>query len=321
MIDRRKLLAMSAAALGSGCTRAGGKPALLMQSSYINDAEFLGYFIAMDKGFYRDEGLDFTYQPGGPDIIPESALFSGKADIALTDMDTTISAIAKQGAKFRIIGAQFQKNPTGVISLPERPIRTPQDLVGKRLSVSPVSMALVRAFMRINGLAPDSVRIVPDLQSDPTALLIGAVDAALGFVSDYPFVVAQHGKTPVTFLLGDYGLPQFIDTVVVTEDTLRAKRPALVKWLAASRRGWDEDFRDPAAYPKAYHDTWLKPAGRSVEYDTFSNTAYRRLMSAKGGVFAMSEQDIASNIEAVNRLGGHATRAMFDTTLLEELPH
>lgn len=310
---------MSAAALGSSCSRADGKPRLLMQSSYINDAEFLGYYIAMDKGFYRTEGVDFTYRPGGPDIIPESALFSGKADLALTDIDTTVSAIAKQGAKFRIIGAQFQKNPMGVLSLSERPVRTPQDLVGKTLSVSPVSMALVRAFMRINGLPPDSVRIVPDLQSDPTSLLVGAVDAALGFVSDYPFVIAQHGKTPVSFLLGDYGLPQFIDTVVVTEDTLRAKRPALVKWLSASRKGWDENFRDPTVYPRTLHDTWLKPAGRSVAYDTFSNAAYQRLMSANGGVFAMSEADIAANIEAVGRLGERATRAMFDTTLLEEV--
>ncbi len=324
MISRRRALALSAGSLGAACLGLGGRaraaPATLtMQSSYINDAEFLGYFIAMDKGYYRQRGLNFIYRPGGPDIIPESALFSRKADIALTDIDTTVGAIAKQGAKFRIIGAQFQKNPMGVISLAEKPIRRPKDLVGKTLSVSPVSMALVRAFFRINGLPPGAVRIVPDLQSDPASLLTGVVDAALGFVSDYPFVVAQHGKTPVTFLLGDYGLPQFIDTVVVDEDTLKSKRAALVQWLAASRQGWDENFRDPAVYPKAMHDGWLKPAGRSVAYDTFSNTAYKQLMTARGGIFAMSEADIASNIEAVARVGLRATRAMFDTTLLQEI--
>jgi ABC-type nitrate/sulfonate/bicarbonate transport system substrate-binding protein len=320
MIDRRQFLALSASALAR---RARSAPAaatnLTLQSSYVNDAEFLGYFVAIDRGYYRSRGIDLTYRPGGPDVIPESALFSQKADIALTDIDTTVSAITKQGAKFRIIGAQFQKNPMGVISLPTKPVRTPQDLAGKTLSVSPVSMALVKAFFKTAGLAPNAVRIVPDLQSDPTALLTGAVDAALGFISDYPFVVQQHGQTPITLLLGDYGMPQFMDTVVVPEDVLTTKRPALVQWLAASRQGWDENFRDPSAYPRAMHDTWLKPAGRSIEYDTYSNTAYRDLMSSEAGIYAMSDEAIDRNIEAVGRLGLRATRVMFDTSLLQEI--
>jgi ABC-type nitrate/sulfonate/bicarbonate transport system substrate-binding protein len=319
MIDRCTVLTAGAAsALVAG--RAQAAPTTLtMQSSYINDAEFLGYFVAMDKGYYRARGLNMVYRPCGPDIIPESALFSNKADLALTDIDTTVSAITKQGAKFKIIGAQFQKNPMGVISLPGKPVRTPKDLIGKSLSVSPVSMALVRAFFRIVGLPPNAVRIVPDLQSDPTALLTGAVDAALGFISDYPFVVAQHGKTPITFLLGDYGMPQFMDTVVVSEDTLKTKRAALVQWLAASRQGWTDNFVDPGLYPRQLHDTWLKSAGRSADYDAFSNRAYKQLMSTPAGVFSMSEQDIAYNIAAVNRLGLKATRAMFDATLLQEI--
>ena len=320
MINRRRVMALAASSIATGVTAAqAASTTLTMQSSYINDAEFLGYFVAIDKGYYRSRGVNFVYKPGGPDIIPESALFSRRADIALTDIDTTVSAITKQGAKFRIIGAQFQKNPMGVISLAEKPIRTPKDLAGRTLSVSPVSMTLARAFFRINGLAPNSVRIVPDLQSDPTSLLTGVVDAALGFVSDFPFVIQQHGKRPVSFLLGDYGLPQFIDTVVVTEETLTTKRAALVQWLAASRQGWDDNFRDPTFYPKAMHATWLKPAGRSVAYDTFSNTAYRSLMAPKGGVFSMSEADISHAQEALGRLGLRATRDMFDTTLLQDI--
>ncbi|MDB6082729.1 MAG: NMT1/THI5-like protein, partial [Gammaproteobacteria bacterium] len=88
--------------------------ALSMQAAWVNDAEFIGYFVGIQNGFYKAENVDLKYLAGGPDVIPESALLAGKAALALTTPDTTIRAIASQGAKFKIIGAQFQKNPIGV---------------------------------------------------------------------------------------------------------------------------------------------------------------------------------------------------------------
>jgi len=81
---------------------------LTMQAAWINDAEFAGYFIGLDQGYYTDAGLDLTYLSGGPDVIPESTIIAGRADLALTTPDTTIKAIADQGAPFKIIGAQYQ---------------------------------------------------------------------------------------------------------------------------------------------------------------------------------------------------------------------
>ena len=79
-----------------GIGRAATAP-LAMQAAWINDAEFSGYFLAMDKGFYTEQGLDLTYLSGGPDVIPESAIIAARADLALTTPDTTIRAIVEQG--------------------------------------------------------------------------------------------------------------------------------------------------------------------------------------------------------------------------------
>jgi ABC-type nitrate/sulfonate/bicarbonate transport system substrate-binding protein len=97
-----------------------------MQAAWINDAEFAGYFIGIDEGYYTEEGLDLTYLSGGPDVIPESTIIAGRADLALTTPDTTIKAIVEQGAPFKIIGAQYQKNPIGIVSLAKNPINEPQ---------------------------------------------------------------------------------------------------------------------------------------------------------------------------------------------------
>ena len=144
MLTRRILcrsLALSglAALAGAGRARAAVPAAaptsvsnvLSMQAAWVNDAEFMGYYLAVDKGYYSAAGIDLKYVSGGPSVIPESTLLAGKADIALTSPDTTISAIVNQGAPFVIIGAQYQKDPLGVVSLTKSGIKGPKDLVGK----------------------------------------------------------------------------------------------------------------------------------------------------------------------------------------------
>ena len=123
-LNRRKFIALAAAGSTFGFQRGQAFAAspLSMQAAWINDAEFTGYFVAIDNGYYKDEGLDLTYMSGGPDVIPESSIIAAKADLALTTPDTTVSAIVDQGAKFKIIGTQYQKNPVGIISLASKPI-------------------------------------------------------------------------------------------------------------------------------------------------------------------------------------------------------
>ena len=294
-ISRRRF---AAGALGSAAAalvrpgRARAASPFAFQASWVNDAEFTGYFVAIDKGWYKDEGLDLTYLSGGPDVIPESALLAGKADLTLTTPDTTISAIVDQGAPFKIVGTQYQKNPLGVVSLAERPIRTPKDLVGKVLAVPPVNQVSVEAMLALNGVDKGQVRIVP-YEYDPTPLLAGEIDATVDFTTNVPYTIEQKGKQAVSFLLYDVGFTIYNDTVVVTEDTLKAKRKEIVAWLRASRKGWTENLKDPAKYPPLLADTWYKGTGRTVENEIYFNKAQKPLIEHPAGVFAMDEEGIA----------------------------
>ncbi|AJY45478.1 ABC transporter substrate-binding protein [Martelella endophytica] len=288
------------------------------QASWINDAEFTGYFVAAEKGWYGDEDLDLTYLSGGPDVIPESTLIAGKADLTLTTPDTTIKAIAEQGAPFKIIGAQYQKNPLGVVSLAKNPINEPKDLIGKTLAVPPVNVISVEAMLKISGVDRDKVNIVP-YAYDPTPLIKGEIDASVDFTTNVPYTIQQAGEEAVSFLLYDYGYTIFNDTVVVTEDTLKEKRKDIVAFLKASRKGWDENLKDPAVYPPAFADTFFKGTGRSIENEVYFNTAQKPLIENTAGIFAMSEESIAANIEALAAVGITAKPEYFDTSVLEEL--
>ncbi|MBL8789283.1 MAG: ABC transporter substrate-binding protein [Rhizobiales bacterium] len=319
-LHRRNFLALGAAAAATVATGRSALAAtpLTMQAAWINDAEFTGYFVAMDNGYYAAEGLDLTYLPGGPDVIPEASLVAGKADLALTTPDTTVKAIVEQGAKFKIIGTQYQKNPIGIVSLASKPIKTPQDLVGKTLAVPPVNVISVEAMLKLNKIDKAQVNIVP-YAYDPTPLIKGEIDASLDFTTNVPYTIKQAGPEATSFLLYDFGFTIFNDTVVVSEDTLKAKRKELVSWLRASRKGWDENFKDPNAYPPKFADTWFKGTGRTVENEVFFNNAQKPLMEAATGIFSMSDEAIDKNIAALSEVGIKATKDMFDTSLLAEV--
>ncbi len=320
-LDRRRFVTLMAAgaALPAMSRLACAADPLILQASWINDAEFTGYFTAIDNGYYKDEGLDLTYLSGGPDVIPESSIIAGKADVTLTTPDTTIKAIADQGAKFKIIGTQYQKNPHGIISMASKPINNPKELEGKTLAVPPVNVISVEVMLKINGVDRDKVNIVP-YAYDPTPLIKGEIDASLDFTTNVPYTIKQaSGMDAHSFLLYDYGYTIFQDTVVVTEETLAAKRKQLVAWLRASRKGWDESLKDPNVYPPKFADTWFKGTGRTIENEIFFNNAQKPLIENPGGVFAMSEDGIAKTLDALAQAGIKGTREMFDTTLLQEV--
>jgi hypothetical protein len=205
-----------------------------------------------------------------------------------------------------------------VISLAEKPILKPQDLVGKTLAVPPVNTISVEAMLKLNGIDKNDLRIVP-YAYDPTPLISGEIDASIDFTTNVPYTIEQAGKKAVSFLLYDFGFTIYNDTVVVTEEALKTQRELIVKWLRASRRGWEENFKDPNAYPPQFADSWFEGTGRTVENEMFFNNAQKPLIEHPDGIFSMSEEGIEKNIAALAEIGITARRDMFDTTLLQEV--
>jgi ABC-type nitrate/sulfonate/bicarbonate transport system substrate-binding protein len=252
-------LGAAVATLGSKAGLAADLTKLNFQTIWLNDPEFLGYMLAIDKGYYKDEGLDVNYLPGGPNVVSEGSLLTGKADVALTQMLTTASAVVQKGAPLKIIGVQFQKSPLAIVSLASSNIKGPgpKDLIGKTIAVPTLNTQIFAVFSKLHDIE-GKVKVVP-YAFNPAPLVNGDVDATIDFVTQVPFIVEQmSGKKASYFLFDDNGLPLFMDLVTVTAETLAKRRGDLVKFLRASRKGWGENFKDTSVYPKIYHETWFK---------------------------------------------------------------
>ena len=291
---------------------------LRMQSAWVSDAEFMGYFVALGKGWYAEEGLNYTYLPGGPDVIPETTLLAGQAEVALTTVEGVAKLVADEGAKLKIIGTQYQKNPAGVVSLVGTGISGPADLVGKTLAIAPVGQITFEALFEINGIDISDVDIVP-YAYDPTPLLQGEIDASGDFVTNVPFSIEEQGGDPTSFLLYDYGLVLYNDTVVVEESYLEEHREELIGFLRASRRGWEENFTDTDAYIPMLKEGFGKDTGRSAENEEYFNAAQKDLIEHPNGIYAMTDEDIDANLDTLGRFGITADRSLFVTDLLDEI--
>jgi hypothetical protein len=89
--------------------------------------------------------------------------------------------------------------------------------------------------------------------------------------------------------------------------------------MRASRKGWAENFKDTAAYPPKFKDSWFKGTGRSLENELFFNQAQKALIDHPKGVYAMTDEAIAACIAALNAVNVKADKSHFDTSLLKEI--
>jgi ABC-type nitrate/sulfonate/bicarbonate transport system substrate-binding protein len=289
------------------------------QSIWVNDPEFIGYMIAIDNGYYAAEGITLNYMPGGPDVLPEGALLSRKADISLTHMTGVSRAIVEKGAALKVIGTQYQKSPLGVITLEKSNIREPKDLIGKTVACPPLSIATFQGMLKVQGIPREKVRVVPYTFS-PAPLAKEEVDAIVDFVLEIPFLVEQRsGKKTSYFLFWDAGVPLLMDLITVSSETLKSRRSQLVKFLRASRKGWAENNADPAKYPAKYAATWFKGNGSSLEAEIYHNRAQIPLMANPKGLFAIDPKVIDMSLAALEQVGIKGSRDIFDLTLLAEV--
>jgi len=320
----------------SSCAR-DTKNRARLQQPWVNDAEFIGYFMAAKRGYYRDEGLAAENMEGGPDIVPELVTRKGNAEICLTTPDNTFALIAKQGMALRIIGAQYQKSPMGIISLGPSGIREPRDLIGKRVAVPSVNTLTFETFLRLNNIIPDQVLVQP-YNYDPTPLVDGNVDATLDFVTNVAYTVETLIRNRLTqkqavagttdpdkctvssFLLADKGFPLLMDTVVVTESYLRDNRSILKSWLRASRRGWQEVFKDPESAVKEIMPQYLPKTQRQLELEISFCRREQPLIDNPAGIFHMSQESIRQTITSLSYMGINGRQEeYFDNSLVEEL--
>src|SRR5271169_5439045 len=125
-------LAATSALIAAGAAHAADK--VNLQLKWVTQAQFAGYYVAKDKGYYKAEGLDVTIKPGGPDIAPEQVIAGGGADVIVDWMPAALAAREK-GVKLVNVAQPFKKSGLELTCRKETGVTKPADFKGKTLGV------------------------------------------------------------------------------------------------------------------------------------------------------------------------------------------
>src|ERR1700757_2724519 len=113
-------------ALGLSLTAARAADNVTIQLKWVSQAQFAGYFVAKDKGFYKDAGLDVTIKPGGPDIAPEQVIAGGGADVIVDWMPAALAAREK-GVPLVNIAQVFERSGLELSCRKDSGVTSPAD--------------------------------------------------------------------------------------------------------------------------------------------------------------------------------------------------
>ncbi|HKL68484.1 ABC transporter substrate-binding protein [Salibaculum sp.] len=324
--NRRTFLGTGAATLGAGALtlaavpRASAQATASLQLSWLHSAQFAGSYIALDRGWWSDAGLDVSLLPGGPNAPVEPPVVSGTALVGISAADYTAAAV-EQGAPFKILGVAMQKNPFVIASLPANPVNEPADLVGKRIGMALANTPVLQALCTLNDVDIDEIEIVPT-QYSAQPLLAGEVDCLLCWETDLPVAMAMQGVDSLTMLMADHGYAVHSQTYIATDDSLANRREELVALMSGEVRGWEayrEDTDAAAALTVGmFPDAGLDPETQKLQAARQVPLMFSDLTDANGFGW-WTDDTVAANIETLALLGRTVTPDLWDRSILEEV--
>ncbi|HRP78946.1 MAG TPA: ABC transporter substrate-binding protein [Aquamicrobium sp.] len=246
-------VAFLAGAMSLAAFQAFAADKVTLQLKWVTQAQFAGYYVAKDKGFYEEEGLDVEIKPGGPDIAPPQVMAGGGADVIVEWMPAAL-ATRERGVPLVNIAQPFKSSGMMLTCLKDTGITGPEDFKGRTLGVwffgneYPFLNWMNKLGIPTQGGA-DGVNVLKQgFNVDP--LLQKQADCISVMTYNEYWQVIDAGITEddlVTFKYEDQGVATLEDGLWVLEENLadEAFVDRMARFVRASMKGWKYTEENP----------------------------------------------------------------------------
>src|SRR6266705_5460572 len=253
--------------LGTGIAQGQPKDKVVLMLNWYLYSEHAPFFLGKERGFYDQEGIDLDIQEGRGSGVTVQAVAANTATFGYVDVPTMIKAAAK-GAPVKSVGVALQLSPMSVMGFAEKNIRTPKDIAGKTVAVTPGdSMSQIwPLFLRKTGLKETDFKTVAgDAQTKLNAVMNGQADLLLGYVMDQAIKLQDATQKPVyPIKFADYGINMVSSGIIVQKDFLKTKPDVVKRFMRAATRSLEEAAKNP----DAAIDAMIKAQPKSGVKDT-----------------------------------------------------
>lgn len=252
--------AASAALILTGCTAtstpddsaSGELTPVTLQLQWFAQAQFAGYYAALDQGYFEEEGLDVTILEGGVDIVPQTVLADNQADYAIAWVPKALAS-REAGAGITDIAQIFQRSGTLQVSFADKDITTAADLKGKKVGNWGFGNEFeLFAGITKAGLDPAADVTLVQQNFDMAALLAGDIDAAQAMTyNEYAQVL--EAVNPAT---GELYQPEDFNVINWNDEGTAMLQDAV--WANTERLASDEEYQATTVkFLKAVIKGWI----------------------------------------------------------------
>jgi NitT/TauT family transport system substrate-binding protein len=230
---------------------------------WFNQAQFAGFYVAQQNGYYKAAGLDVNIQPGGPDFPAVQMVTGGNEQFGVTGADQILIARSK-GVPVVALAVIYRRNPFVLFSLAKSGIKTPADFAGKTIGVKigGNEELIYRAVLAKAGIDTTKLTEMP-VKFDITPLLTGTVDVWPGYLINEVLAAKEKGFDVNVIYPADFGIDLYADTLFTTEKMLKEKPEVVRNFVAATLKGWDAAIAAPEDAAKIT----VKFGGDKLTYD------------------------------------------------------
>jgi NitT/TauT family transport system substrate-binding protein len=218
--------------------------ALTVQLKWVNQAQFAGFYVAADKGYYKEENISIVFSPGGVGINIMDEVTSGRAQFGIIGAEKIILA-RDEGKRVRAIATIYRRNPFVVVTLPESGITQPADLIGRKINIGGTDgLMQFTAMMSKLSLDINKVNITP-YSYDLQPFYNGQIDATPALAAGSLIGILKQRPDANLIWAEDYGIHFYADTIFTT-DQMIAENPDLVaRFLRATLKGHQYAVENP----------------------------------------------------------------------------
>lgn len=256
---------ISQAARSAGHTRALTKVTIVLK--WVPQAQFAGYFVALQKGYYKQFGLDVTIQPGGPDIVPEQVVANGAATFGTGWLPALLTQ-RDHGQDLVNIAQIFQTTGMRLIAFKSSGITSTKDFKGKKIGVwYSGNQYQFLAWMNKLHYNPATDMTVIHQSFSMDLFLSHKLDLASAMTYNELGVVLESGVKLNQLTIFDYGkagVSMLEDGIYARSSYLKTHADVARRFLEASILGWQDVVRDPVYAGKLSFAH--SPAGASTEF-------------------------------------------------------